>query len=1501
MDSDAGDSFAVSDAGMESDDYIPTTTKKTAAAKKTAPKTTAASKAKPKANGTSTAAKKQPLAKRKSNEGVPSSEDPDASMSIIDIVEGADAAPKPAANGSKSASETYQKLSQLEHVLKRPDTYIGSVEQHKDKLWVFDPREQRMAYREISYVPGFYKIFDEILVNAADNKVRDPTMDTIKVTIDKNEGSISVWNNGKGIPIEMHSKEKVYIPELIFGNLLTSSNYDDDEAKVTGGRNGYGAKLANIYSSEFTVETADKSSEQKYKQTFRDNMSKKDKPKITKNAGGKQEYTCITFKPELSRFKMDSIDDDIEALMMKRVYDMAGTVHDVKVFLNGERLKVKNFKQYVEMYVSAINELSGGAKIDENGDIIENVPAKQTILYESVTDKGKVWEIAFAVSDGEFRQVSFVNNIATIKGGRHVEYVEKQIVDRIIENVKKNKKNGPVKANQVQQQLWLFVNCQIVNPTFDGQTKETMTLKPSAFGSKWSLSEEFAKKIMKSGVVDNVLSFAKFQQEKQMKKTDGHKRQRITGITKLEDANNAGGRNGKLCTLILTEGDSAKALAVSGLTEVGRDNFGVFPLRGKLLNVREAGHEAIMKNTEITNIKTIMGLQHGKTYQSIDSLRYGSLMIMTDQDHDGSHIKGLIINFLDHFFPSLLKIPNFLVEFITPIVKVTKGKQEVSFFTIPEYEEWKAQNNDGRGWVIKYFKGLGTSSAQDAKKYFRAMNKHKLPFDTTQEGDRELIDLAFNKKKADDRKEWLRQFKPGTYLDHNIEKVPLSDFINKELILFSMADNVRSIPSMVDGLKPGQRKVMFGCFKRKLKAEIKVAQLAGYVSEHSAYHHGEASLHMTIVGLAQDFVGSNNVNILSPNGQFGTRGMGGKDAASARYIFTNLPPVTRTIFHPSDDNLLNYLNDDGQSIEPEWYMPTIPLVLLNGGEGIGTGWSSYIPNYNPKEVVENLRRRLRGEEYIPMQPWYRGFTGPIEAAGSDRYKVSGHLTQIDESTWDITELPVRVWTSSYKEGLEERVVGSDKVPATIKEYKEYHTDTTVHFSVKLNEKGVKEVEAKGPEAFFKMSSQVSTSNMVLFDAQGKIKKYTSPEEILDDFYMLRFGYYQKRKEYLVEDLKTVYERLSNQARFVQMIVNRQLIVNNRKRADIVAELREKDFRPFPKPKKAHVVGEVNDENNGEDPDEEAVAGSGSNDYDYLLSMPIYNLTKEKVDRLLAQRDEKEAELKILLGRTPQNLWEQDLHDFMEQWEALLAEDERRLNDVGSKVKKGGKAGAAKKTSAKAGAAARKVLKGSDDEMDFDEDSEDDYKPTAAKKKASPAKASAAAAAKKKEAAAPAKIKKDEADDDDSVLLAGPAAKTTTTKAAAAKKPTAAAAKKAAAAASSRGRTKSKSATPAAVENDSGNDSDDYVLKPKSASSAAAKPKARVASGGSKTGKAAASKKAKKAVDDSEEDDADVTLDDDSIAEVAAPPPRAKTSRARAPAKSYKMEVDSEEEGSDFEP
>lgn len=930
-------------------------------------------------------------------------------------------------------------------------------------------------------------------------------MDTLKVTINRETNTISVYNNGVGIPVQIHKVEGIYVPELIFGQLLTSSNYDDDEKKVTGGRNGYGAKLCNIFSESFTVETSNKESgDHSYKQTFTANMSKKTKPSITK--AKTNDYTKITFKPDLAKFGMTTLDNDIVGVMQKRVLDMAGILRDVKVFLNDERIKkVRTFKDYVNMYLDASSN-------NDNGDEPSGGTNKPTVVYERVNDR---WEVAFALSEGGFQQVSFVNSICTMDGGTHVKYVTDQVVEKVLDAVKKKNKSAVVKPHQVKEHMFLFINTLIDNPSFSSQTKETLTLKVSAYGSKCSLGEDFMKKVSRTGIVDHVLNFARAKQSAQLKKTDGSKKSRISGIAKLDDANNAGTRNAKTCTLILTEGDSAKALAVSGLSVVGRDNFGVFPLRGKMLNVREASIKQITENQEVQYLKKILGLQQNKVYHSVDELRYGHLMIMADQDHDGSHIKGLLINFFDHYWPSLLKLPGFLLEFITPIVKCTKGSREIAFYTLPEYEAWKRENNDGKGWHIKYYKGLGTSTAQDAKKYFSNMDRHMKSFQACDADDQKLIDMAFNKKRADDRKDWLKNFEPGTFMDHDQPTIPIKDFINKELILYSITDNMRSIPSVIDGLKTGQRKILFGCFKRNLIKEVKVAQLSGYVAEHSAYHHGEQSLSQTIIGLAQNYVGSNNINLLEPLGQFGTRLQGGKDHASPRYVFTMLAPMTRKLFHSSDDALLKYLNDDGQSIEPEWYLPIVPLVLINGAEGIGTGWSTSVPTFHPVDVVKNLMRRMNGENYEPMAPWFRGFTGNIEAEGETKFKLTGKITKLDATTLEVTELPIGSWTQTYKEFLEGLLAGTEKVAPFIRDYKEYHTDTSVHFVISLSEENMRKAEEEGFEKRFRMVTYKSTSNMVLFDAEGRLKKYANVDEIMDEFYDVRFRYYIQRKVSLV--------------------------------------------------------------------------------------------------------------------------------------------------------------------------------------------------------------------------------------------------------------------------------------------------------------------------------------------------------------------------------------------------
>ncbi|KAL8807981.1 MAG: hypothetical protein Q9200_004467 [Gallowayella weberi] len=1194
--------------------------------------------------------------------------------------------PKPK-KGSKS-TETYQKLTQLEHIIKRPDTYIGSAERTEKQMWVYNSQKELMEMREINFVPGLYKILDEILVNAADNKQRDKNMDHIKVTIDREKGEISVWNNGRGIPIEIHEKEQIYIPEMIFGHLLTSSNYDDDAEKVTGGRNGYGAKLCNIFSTSFTLDTADSKTKLRYRQTWTDNMAKMGKASITANKG--DDFTKVTFTPDFKYFKMDGMDNDFEDLVKRRVYDLAGTVKGVKVSLNGDMIKVRTFKKYMEMYTKAIKVERGDEAANDTSEIIVETPDAR-------------WELGFAVSDGSFQQVSFVNSIATTSGGTHVNYIADQIANKLMEIVKKKlKKEGgaALKTNQIRNHLFLFINCQIVNPAFTSQTKEQLTTKHNQFGSKCTVSDEFIKKIAKTEVVNNILHFAQQKADQILKKSDGNRRNRMDNA-KLVDANWAGTKNGHLCTLILTEGDSAKGLAMAGRNVVSADRFGVFPLRGKLLNVRDATIDQISKNAEIQNIKNFLGLKHKTNYTDCKSLRYGHLMIMTDQDHDGSHIKGLLINFLQVQFPSLLRIPEFLVEFITPIVKVYKGdpkypSKSQTFFTMPEYEAWKEDHKEERGWEHKYYKGLGTSTGEDAQVYFNDLDRHLKEFHVMQDNESQLIELAFSKKMADERKEWLRQFKPGTYLDHSSNLITYTDFINKELILFSMADNMRSIPSVVDGLKPGQRKVLFTCFKKNLRKDMKVVELAGSVSGLTAYQHGETSLQSTIVGLAQTFVGSNNVNCLEPSGNFGSRLQGGTDAASARYIYTRLSPFARCVFHSADEPLLTYNTDDEHTIEPEMYVPVVPLVLINGADGIGTGWSSSIPNYNPEDIVENLNLMMDGQPMKPMIPWFRDYKGAVTPLGPDRYKFSGIIRQTGDNEVEIRELPIRVWTQDFKDKIVD-IIKAEKAPSFIKDYDDYNSNLNVHFIIRMEEKYMEAALKEGLEEKFKLSRTLATSNLVAFDPEGRITKYATVEDILKEFYGVRIKFYERRKSHMLSEMTKDLEKYTNQMRFIQMIIDGQLIISKRKKTDLVRELKAKNFKPIGKVADATKQGELAPIADNDEEDEEDVA-SGASSYDYLLGMPLWSLTNERLEKLKKQIGDRELEIDALLKKSREDLWKADLQDFINEWRFQLDDEEKRRKkfaNMGRRESRKLRIGAAGPTSKK-----RKANGNGSDDSDF---------------------------------------------------------------------------------------------------------------------------------------------------------------------------------------------------------
>lgn len=1224
-------------------------------------------------------------------------------------------------SGTES-EEKYQKLSHRKHIRKRPDSYIGSIVPITEKQWVIE--DGQFIKKEITYVPGLFKIFDEIIVNAADNKQRDPPMRSIKVNINIDEGFVSVWNDGQGIPIEQqHDKLDdcdYWIPEFIFGHLLTSSNFDDDRKKVTGGRNGYGAKLANVFSTEFIVEVCNVNDKKLYIQKFSEKMKTIHQPQINKlTSKEKRNYTKITFYPDFAKFGMTSFkDNDTVLLMYRRVYDLTGILEGISIYLNSdtEKIPIHNWTEYCRKFFPG-----------------DDAPL---IVYEDKNNPR--WKAAIAPSKGdEQRQMSFVNSVATTKGGTHVKYISDQVEKFIVEYLGNSKPKIKVKPVQVRRCLTIFVNCLIENPTFDSQTKENMTLKASSFGSTCQLPDSVLNKIKKSPIIELIRNIHDKSEKTQLGKMSGSKVGRLN-IKKLDDANEAGKRNSKKCVLILTEGDSAKSMAVTGLSIVGRDFYGVFPLRGKLLNTRDASTESLAKNEEIQNIIKIVGLRMDKTYEDgIDSLRYGKIMIMTDQDQDGSHIKGLIINFLHSKWPALIRNNGFLCEFVTPIIKATKGKEKsIAFYTIPEFLTWKREHNNGKGYRIKYYKGLATSTSNESREYFKDFDRHQISFAYQGQEDEEAIQKAFSRKRADDRKNWLADLDvDSTYLGQDTDSITYTDFVDRELILFSHYANVRAIPSVIDGLKPGQRKILWVVLKNNIVHEIKVVQLSGKVSEQSSYHHGEDSLSGTIIGMAQNFVGSNNLNLLYPSGGFGTRLSGGKDSGSARYIFTNMMKITRTLFHKDDDQLLNYLADEGQMIEPKYYVPIVPMVLINGSTGIGMGWSSSVPCYHPLEVIENVRRKIRGEEMLEMIPWYCCFQGKIEKMEEYKFSVTGIIERVDDTNWRISELPVQVWTEDYKIQLqkmcgievsekakgpgkekgkpkktkkaqpqkkknsketeddkeEETEVGPTGGPKIL-DFKEYHSDVTVEFLITVSPEQNAAIENVGPEKYFKLQTTFKTSNMTLFGADGKIKQYKTPLKMIDDFYSIRLELYDERRLYMIEINKREYTQLSNQARFIKEVNEGTLTIQNRPVQEVLEKLVQRKYDPIfqkssKKPKKVseEVVeneeGE-NEEGENEEPEKEKEPIAKDDlrlGYKYLLEMKMISMTHEKYMKLLEQCKKLQDLIDELTATDPKDMWLADLIVFESAWKEFQAQQEKQREKCLADIEKT-KSGIAKKKS-----------------------------------------------------------------------------------------------------------------------------------------------------------------------------------------------------------------------------
>jgi DNA gyrase/topoisomerase IV subunit B len=1592
-----------------------------------------------------------------------------------------------------SLSSKYQKMTDLEHILKKPDTYIGSIQltECTEYTTVSAAEGVNIALSTFTHIPALYKLVDEGLVNMRDHVIRQAQaikdgkpdalpVTSIEVEVDAATGTITMTNDGNGIDIAQHPEHKMWIPEMIFGHLRTSTNYTEDKKeKIVGGKNGFGFKLVLVWSTWGSVETVDHVRGLKYTQEFKANLTEICPPKITKCS--KKPYTRISFRPDYTRLGIAGLTPDMTALFTKRVYDIAAvTDRNIRVKYNGSVVPVKDFKQYIGLYIRP--------------DVKR--------VYEAPSER---WEYAVCLTNtDEFAHVSFVNGICTSKGGKHVEYVMGQLLRKLAAYIK-TKKKVDVKPATIKEQLTLFLRCDVENPAFSSQTKDELTTTSANFGSACTVSDEFVEKVAKMGVMEAACALTEVKEAKAAKKTDGAKTRTIRGIPKLIDANFAGTEKSGQCTIIFCEGDSAKAGIVSGLSKEDRNTIGVYPVKGKFMNVRGEAVKRIAENTEIAEIKRILGLENGRDYTTEDvakRLRYGKVLFMTDQDLDGSHIKGLGINLFQSEWPTLTHIPGFIGFMNTPILKARKGQQERVFYNEGEFEAWKSGATaseagvmDVATWNIKYYKGLGTSTGREFKEYFE--HKRIVDFAHTGESSDNAIDLVFNKKRADDRKEWLSTYNRADHLDTSHKHVSYEDFMTREMKHFSVYDNQRSIANGMDGLKISLRKILFAAFKKGgLKTEIKVAQFSGYVSEHSGYHHGEASLNAAIVGMAQNFVGSNNINLFEPNGQYGcidpetpvllwdgkiekaknikvgdkligddggcrtvskltdgvdemyevsngnmdnyivnshhiltmsfsghktifwkpsskswfmnyfddatktakyvssrtsdsvngthlnkshltkqeayekmvefsktipdvnvfdinvqqylslpksakqhvkgvvntsvvqwkeqelpidpyilglwlgdgmskcnafasmdseiikswavwtdmvgceichvknippheshsfyirrrgsstgkataigdpahsrancigcttskhvcaacdwtfekrndsikgdgkksnghnvvrlnpvvalfkkhnlynnkhvpieyivnseenrlkllagmidtdgclkkqkdcysyrisqcekrkhllesfriiagslgfrakistlpdgifdlsitgdnihkipvklprkqipyqirmkkygahkieiksigrgafcgwnidknerfllgdftithnTRLQGGKDSASERYIFTQLNPITRLIYRTEDDAVLEYLDDDGQLVEPTFYAPVVPMVLINGTKGIGTGFSTDIMCHNPLQVIDYVKAMLLKKpeaEWGTIEPYYRGFKGSITAIPStttaNKFLIRGlHQVDADKKQVRVTELPIGYWTEDFKKHLEALIETN-----AIKDYVDMSTDTVVDFTVTfpatsnalMDSTTVVDHGCCTPvEKLLKLYTTESTSNMHLFDSHDQLKKFGNVYDIVREYYATRLSLYGKRKAHQLAAMASELRLLSNKARYIQELLDGSIDLRRKRSEELVAMLKAKGYDAISQGDR-----------------------SEGGDYKYLLKLPMDSVSEENVQKLLKEKEQKDSQHATLQSTSIEQLWLGDLAELRAEY---VKQEEARL-------------------------------------------------------------------------------------------------------------------------------------------------------------------------------------------------------------------------------------------------
>lgn len=1142
-------------------------------------------------------------------------------------------------------AQDYKKYDHRTHVYMKPDTYIGSDEETERPEWLYNFDSNTIVNGSVKFPPGCERLFLEILTNASDNvgRSRRAGVDPGPINITMSNRTITIINYGLPIPVELAFDEKTgtttdqYVPTMIFGDLLTSSNYEVDRHEA--GTNGYGAKMTNIFSTNMEVVVHDAVRHLKFTQTWSKNMTETTGPVIEAYAGTASSAQ-VTYNMDFARFKLPipfgnlgGYPREAFALFARHAIDISYNAK-TKVTFNGQEFNYANIRDYARLYFGdAVDGAIVYYQWPEGTEVIKKKKGYQIAKNPSVVP---VVELIAMDTPDAGAHVSFANCMMTRDGGEHVNSAMKAVGDSAVEMVNeammkrlrkqnkgrepdaKEKRSHTITIADVKPHLSLLLAVRVMNPKFTSQSKTFMhSPKP-----KIVVPESELTPIKRWALIDRLFAALEAKQFASLSKTDG-KLKRYVRLQRGVDANQAGKAERSKCVLYITEGNSAAGYANKLLKWVpgGRDYVGVLPMRGKSLNVMNATSLQLENNAEIKELNKMLGLGYGVDYMNPDNyarLRYGSVMLMADADVDGKHIIGLILNYFHCRFPALLA-RGFVFNYCTPILRVFRGKSEsLKFYTQQEYERWQAATPNYKDWRHKYYKGLGTSKEEEIHSDWLTPRTVRCYYD---ENAPAAIRLAFDKKLADQRKEWMGQWRAALSIEV-MEMQPITDFINHELILFSLDNLKRSIPRVTDGFKESHRKIMHGAHLKwkigpldKSYTEMKVAQFGAFVADKACYHHGETILSDVVVTMTQDFMGANTIPWFVKEGLFGTRYQGGKDAAETRYSHTYPERLVAYILRKEDLPILDYVKDEGNDVEPITYVPIIPMILVNGAQGIGTGYATFVPNHNPLDIVAWLRARMINtpNEHMPdVLPWYRGFKGTITVVDRRRKKpkvivaANGVVTTENGIPLPTTQAP-KVDMAAIIDGTpaderlgddyEERFVGEEEEEDDYDDLRPLLSMVTVgNFYIELNGKIVitelpigrwplsyhkwledmqerREItgfvdRSVDEDVYFeilgfkgtpthrtlKLIRTFGMSNMTLLDEVNRAVRYDTAYNILEAFYLRRIAAYERRKTYILQDSVKQIEEYNLKIRFIQAVISGQIQFMNRKKVDVLPQM-----------------------------------------------------------------------------------------------------------------------------------------------------------------------------------------------------------------------------------------------------------------------------------------------------------------------------------------------------------